>query len=1356
MTSTAPSQNLTARLLPHPFAVERIERALPAGRSIADMADELLPDARLLPHLHAFIDGHAVARKNWARVRPKPGTVLTLRLLPMGGGGGAKNPLRTVLSLALLAASPALTAGLASLLGPLGALPFASKLITTGVTLLGSLALNALAPPGRANFSGQKESPTLFIQGAQNKATPFGRVPKVLGRHRFVPPFGALPYTETVGSDQYLRMLFVWGYGPLTIDQLKIGETPLSEFEGVEVENRQGFTNDAPITLYTNSVLQNDLAINVTNADGYIVRTSEADADEIGVDVTLPRGLVRFGSSGARKTATVQIEVQYAPAGTNDWSAGVGNYKAFDARTIALPDAPVSYRRTLANYASQRIDAVVLDNVSGAITIISGVATRPELDGAQAIAPAVPDGQTLLALLLRQSGEGTTLSPDAVTDSRDVARFGAEFQTESDFAVTAASAGHITVAAGGLQYPGIEITGKQTAALRETLTFKVPRGQYDVRLRRITADAPDDDKLFDETSWTALRTIRYTAPVAMPGLAMTALRIKATDQLTGVIDRFNGVVTSILPDWDGSAWVEQETANPAALYRHVVQGNANARPLADSRLDLEKIESWHDRCTAANREFNAVIDYDTSVREVLQNIAAAGRASPALLDGKWAVIEDRPQTVPVQHFTPRNTSNFQGRKTFAEVSDALRIRFLNRDKGWLQDERIVYADGLDAASARTFETLDLSGITSSTQAWQDGRYHMATALLRPETYSFDCDLEHIACTRGDLIRFTHDVPLFGLASARIKTVAASGDSVTGVTLDDSIVMESGKNYALRCRRGDGSSFITPLVSISGTTNTLQFATSIAAADAPAVGDLAMFGEAGRESVELIVKSITPQTDLAARLICVDASPAIHEADSGTIPPFDSQISLPLGLQRPPQPLLDSIQSGEETLIRNTDGSLTTRILVTLLPPAFGGSLNVQVLIRAQDETRLRAADVSASGNRLSITDVAEGETYDLEIRYLSTLGVSSPPLLIAGHRVSGTSALPSDVAGFAITVVGDAAHLSWSAVPDLDLDHYALRFTPAVDDAGWSSAIDIISAVPRDATTIAVPSARGSYLIKAVDVGGRFSANAALAVTPVDDGTQNIVLTLAEDPGFTGTQTSMAVRDGALQLAGRDSIDDWLSFDDVANVDIGNNGMSASGGYAFLETPDLGAVYTSRLTAQLAVSGVDLNASLDTCDDLDGLENFDQGADPSLWQLRLQIRSTTEDPTVPDAAWTPWTDFVIADYTARAFQFRLLASAESANVSPAVSVLRVTIDMPDRVASQRAIAAPAVGYAAVFPGAFRATPSLAVTPHDMASGDYYTLTAQTPAGFGIRFFDASGNGIARTFDYQARGYGAEI
>jgi hypothetical protein len=79
----------------------------------------------------------------------------------------------------------------------------------------------------------------------------------------------------------------------------------------------------------------------------------------------------------------------------------------------------------------------------------------------------------------------------------------------------------------------------------------------------VTAD-PDDDRIVDEVHWTALRTIRTEEPIALGGLARTAVRIKASDELAGVVDQLNGIVGSILPDWDAAtqSWIPRP-----ALYR---------------------------------------------------------------------------------------------------------------------------------------------------------------------------------------------------------------------------------------------------------------------------------------------------------------------------------------------------------------------------------------------------------------------------------------------------------------------------------------------------------------------------------------------------------------------------------------------------------------------------------------------------------------------------------------------------------------------------------------------------------------------------------------------------------------------
>lgn len=1341
---------------PHPFAVERLSAPVAAGSSIAQMMADAGVDNCLTPYAHVYIDGAYIPQDRWTAVRPKNGATVTIRMVPMGGGG--KNPLRTVLSLAVMAASPMITAGLTTALGG-GVASFmgigAGRLITAGVNLLGRLAVNALAPPGRSRFANDKESPTLFIQGARNSARPFARVPMVLGKHRMVPPLGASPYTETAGNDQYLRMLFVWGYGPVQLSDLKIGETPLEDFDDVEIETRLGYPDDAPITLYSNSVLQNDLNIKLTAADGYVTRTTETDADEITVDITCPGGLFKFGKKGNKAETSVQVEVQYSPTGEDDWSPGGTSYKPVTARNLSGLTVPIAYTSGGITRMTTRIDRIVMDPASGNIKTVIGRIYTTGNDGDAAMPPALPAGYLSLALVERRGSDSAVIPAIRIQDDRKASVISDYFENDGDFLVTAGIANTVTVAAGGLKYPGILIKAMQSSALRRAVTFRVPKGQYDVRLRRLTADS-DDDNVFDETHWTALKTIRHAKPVAMTGVAMTAIRIKATDQLNGVIDRFNGVVQGLVKDYTGTDWQIQPTSNPASLFRHVLQGIGNARPLSDDRLSLPRLQEWHDHCRDAGHEFNAVIDTDLSVREVLQDIAAAGRASPALLDGKWAVIEDLPQTVPVQHFTPANTFNFKGEKSFDETPHALRVRYINRDKGWTQDERLVFDDGFSQGNATRYDSLDLTGITSAAQAWKAGRYHIATARLRPESFSFFCDLEHIVCTRGDLIRFSHDVPMIGLGSGRVTALQKSGGMVTGVTLDNEIAMEDGKNYALRLRLHDGSSLVKNVVTQAGSDRNLTFKTAETDSSLLTTGVLALFGIAGRESLALIVRSIEPQSNLTAKITAVDAAPGVHLADTGVIPAYQSGMTVPPDMMRPPTPVLTHIQSGPEAAVRNGSGIYDPRILITLQPPASLVAYTPRVSIRQSGDDRFQPASAEiAHVTAICLRDVAAGASYDIQIQYVSENDMVSLPMIVNGHRVEGLDKTPANVADFSLSCLGDTAHLSWSRVSDIDLDHYVLRFTPLTTGAAWENAPGLVTSVPGDVTSISVPSMTGTYMIKAVDQGGRFSDAAALAVSTAASLTSfNAIFSHEEPDSFSGLHDGTMVTPFGLQLAGADSVDDWADLDIVLNTDIGGNGMMAEGNYIFENPIDLGACYLSRVTADLRLTALDTSSVVEGFRNIDQAECFDQTADPSNWQGHLWMSVTEDNPADPGAQWSAWSSFVVGDVCARGYRFKMRLGSEDSNVTPLVQSMKIMIDMPDRVVSQSQLGADATGIDVLFPNGFRDIPAVAITAHNLNTGDYWTITSVTETGFHLRFYDASGTGVSRLFDYVAKGVGS--
>lgn len=1220
---------------PEPFRVRNIKEQIPLGWTVAEIVLFAIPRVSVR-FAHVFVNGDYIPQNMWLAVRPKAGTVVTIRVVP--GKGGGKNPIATVLSLALIVAAPALGASLATATGlatatsagliswSVGGLSGLS--IATGiVSVVGRLAINAIAPPskqkGAGNIASITEKPTQFISGGKNQVLRFNAIPRPLGKHRMMPPYGALPFTEIVGNDQYVRMLFVWGYGPLEISDLRIGDTSISEFSDVEIETHQGYDDDTPLTLFTKQINQNDLSITLTAETSWLVRTTEDNVDEISVDVTFPRGLAKYGSNGKKTNQTVDLEVEYAPTGSGTW--------------------------------------VGTDNIS--------------------------------------------------------------------------------------------VTAKQSAAVRKGLRFKVARGQYDVRVRRITEDSTSDT-IIDEVIWTALRSIRNDSPVKLKGLAVTVLRIKATDQLNGVVDQFSGIVSSILPDWNGSAWVVRETANPASIYREVLQGKANARALDDSRLDLPAIEEWHGDCVAAGREFNYVVDSQLSVHDLLADIAAAGRASPAVIDGKWRIVQDKVQSVPAQHFTPRNSFGFQSQKAFPELPHGFRVKFINRNNDWQADERIVYDDGYTAANATKFEGLDLVGITDPAQAWKDGRYHIATARLRPETFSFNTDIEHIVCTRGDLIRLTHDVLLVGLGSARIKALHDDGDNITAIAVDDTFTMEDGKTYAARIRKANGTSLVCAINAAPGDTKTLTLTELLPLAEAPGVGDLVLFGETGKESIECVVKSIEPQSDLTARITCVDAAPAVHTADTGVIPSYESHVTVLADLKRPPAPVVVSVQTGEEALIRNPDGSFSATITMTLAAPAYSATLFTDVQIRATGETDFRTASFLQAGNQIRVIDVEAFEYYDISLVYKNANGMASPQTIITNQNVVGATEPPSDVSGFQVNINGQTAHLSWDAVFNIDLNHYRIKFSPDTSGgATWSSSVDLVLKVSAPATSATVPALVGTYLIKALDFGGRESVHEARVVSTIADVEGfNAIATLSDYPHYLGTHEGTAGDAGTLRLDSADLFDDLEDVDAADNIDFGANGILSSGIYKFQHAFDLGDIYTSKLTANIAADGVDLQQNFDQVINVDVMEDFDQSADPASYSVQLQVRSTNDDPT-DDPTWSNWMNFVVGDYTARAFEYRILLTSFQSGVSPMVSALSVQIDMPDRTDAQRDLVSIPLGSDIDFIHAFKETPVIGVTSSDMETGDYFLITGRTPAGFGIRFFNSAGAGVARTFDYLAKGYG---
>jgi hypothetical protein len=381
-------------------------------------------------------------------------------------------------------------------------------------------------------------------------------------------------------------------------------------------------------------------------------------------------------------------------------------------------------------------------------------------------------------------------------------------------------------------------------------------------------------------------------------ICVVALTIKATASMSGIIDQFTCIAERSINIYDGSGTGVAEWAgaaysqNPAAIALDMLRGDANSDPVPDSMIDWPSFEAWYTSCATNGWTCNAVIANGQMLRDTLSQVARAGRAVVMLQYGKYTVVADVAKTTTVQLFNPRNTSNFSWAKSFNDKSHALRINFIDEDSGYTVTERLVYADGYTSANATIIRHVNLFGVTDSDLVWKHGRYMLAVEQLRPEVYMLETDAESIVSDPGDKVLVAHDALVVSVISGRIKAVTVDGSSnVTGCLIDELVTFEAGTTYALRIRINDGTIVYGTANNAAGYYGSLiTFASPIAAATAPATGDLYTFGEYEAETLECIVLAKESMQDGKYRVTLTAEAPGVHTADSGAIPAYEANIT----------------------------------------------------------------------------------------------------------------------------------------------------------------------------------------------------------------------------------------------------------------------------------------------------------------------------------------------------------------------------------------------------------------------------------------------------------------------------------
>lgn len=922
MTEPLTNNQLQLVACPRPFSDAQIVRQVDAGGTLSEILDANgMADVVSGHWLDARVEvgGVLVPVEYWQRVRPKGGVLVTVRVCPAGGEGGNKDIMRAVLMIGVMAA--AMTIPGMQVFAAGAALAGWGAVAGAAVGIMGALAVNALIPPpsdGGNNNSFVGVSRANSITGTRNQANPYGVVPQVFGRHLIYPTYAAEPYTEYVGDQQYIRLLFLIGYGYYDLTDHKIGNTAIASYEEVQTAV---YTPSSPLTvgngLYPADVSTSALSIELLQNEAH-TETTGTDCDEFSLDIYWPTGLFYLTNDGEPRSLNNSFTISYSVHGENSW---------------------------------------------------------------------------------------TDLSSTS-------------------------------------------LSWKKTEPFSKTYGTAVTRGQYDIRVTRLTEDGDSEsNKHYDTTYWTALRTIKHTSVTPLTNCTYVAMRIRATGQLNGVVDQYNVVAFRKLQTYNtgtGTWSALTATRNPAWHYCEVLRAAPNKMAVADARLDLTTLAAWAARMDAASWYVDLVVDAETTPFKLCQKIAASGKASWAMRDMKFSVVEDIAQTVPRQHITPSNSWGFVASRVFTEIPHCIKARFKSEDvEGYAEDELLIYADGYTSANATVFETLQVDGITDPDLVWKVGRYHLAQATLRPWVYKCWMDVENLVATRGDLVRHQHDSILTGLGSGRITTVTLDGSSrATAITIDNAVTMAAGTSYTVCIRRSTGAEISQTVTTVAGEVSSLTFSTPIAAASVPAVGDLYMFGVTDSVYLDMIITNVRPSSDLTTEISMVDAAPAIHTADTGTIPDYDPGITIPPEANRigPPVPSIVSLATQYNlNEVNGPTGQLQVVVYFKVAQPALAQP-SVYLFHAEYSYTPDSGEDQSPWKRIATIpADLREahfpaelGTEYDFRIRSVAANGSTSAWATYDDYTASVTSWVGVNVTGLQVrgggtTFTGRDCHIEWDA-----------------------------------------------------------------------------------------------------------------------------------------------------------------------------------------------------------------------------------------------------------------------------------------------------------------------------------------
>lgn len=836
-----------------PFA-EGVSCKVPftAGGTLADMvvAMEFMPpdfDRRG----NILIAGHKIDRRNWRRIKPKPGVEATFHY-PLGGGSSAtgsgksnKNGvLGLVIAVAAIAASVFTLGGgfafLGGSTGLFGAGTLSAKILAGAIGLASALAQSALsAPPVRPTTPFyQTKGPASATGNLLGAGAP---IPRVIGTRKVFPQLAAQPLTYRIGDDEFVEAVFALA-GPHDLQSIKVGDTLISNSQDVTYQVRNGWSDDAPIDLVTRYGVTKQPGIELSAPD---VQSDAQDTlvNQVSPTISLPRQHA-VGAASAPDHILIDLILS---SGLYDQSDSTRRLSIPIRITLTDSVSGVSFKLPEFHYTSK-----LTREIKPTIELVWRAQTVPIPNSM----PAQEGWTSVLTSVPAQAsppmggwasdpsfyaGSGPTYLVNGIEAASGVARCyatGQKMIVEIDANAIPKSRYQVQIIRG-------ETIKFSNFSNDSNYTYNgTVQDFFGYVLSGTTAKILESRANFsDRMGFVRLTSIYDKHPIAGglqgPGLALIAVVAK-----NRAVSDLSVVASGYIKDWDGAGWnTWTTTSNPVPHFYDVLRGQLTPDPIDLALIDNSSLTDWRTSCIANSYTCDMICEGD-AIDTVLNRIAGCGYARPRMSE-TWGVTRDYDRSAqdPVQVFTSRNSSGISMAKAFPRLPDAFRAIYVDADGA--DQQSMVYRPGYVGTINPRIEEVRYDGFKTATATNKRALFDLVQADLRGAFFSFSAPAEALVATRGDLIAVNHDAIDQNHASARIVDVEILNGSITAITVDSVVpvfnelpwesvvaveavtaVENIGAVSSVGIRHADSLETIHALSGVSGAVSRLVFATSI--------------------------------------------------------------------------------------------------------------------------------------------------------------------------------------------------------------------------------------------------------------------------------------------------------------------------------------------------------------------------------------------------------------------------------------------------------------------------------------------------------------------------------------------------